>query len=141
MKNYIEFPKRAILYCREEEGAIVEYINSLEGQQRVLEDYCGKMNIEIVGFFHEINAGLPFTGTELRKIQNMVALPGNKANLLLVTEWHKFSGDFSYALGMLVYLRNHGVVVRAVLQQDPKWEAFNYFINVFKVFGWTFNPQ
>lgn len=139
--DYINFSKCAALYCRVKKDIVLSYNESLDGQQKILEDYCRKENIEVVACFREVYSGKPFAGLEFQKFKAMITSPNSRVNLLLVTEWHRFTRDLAAGLNMVEFLRNNGVCVRAALTQDPRWESFNYFTYIFREFGWIFNPQ
>lgn len=117
----------AILYARLARKQTAIRDMALQVQEESLRQYCKENNIKVMVTYHDIASGNSFDRLAFIELLHFAECNRGKINLLLITEWSRFSRDASEAISMERKLNEMGISVIAVNQ--PVSPAGQQFFN------------
>jgi DNA invertase Pin-like site-specific DNA recombinase len=106
--------KKAILYARVAILNEEQEPNRLEHQINELKICCQDNNIKVVGIYYEACSGATFKRKEFQNLLKDIKTKKVKADVLLFTNWDRFSRNLLEAEKMKTKLKKMGVEAKAI---------------------------
>ena len=120
--------KRAILYRRVSTTDQRIHGNSLDAQRDSLRKFCLTNGVEIIKEFQEDHSAKDFENRPVfQELLRFVKLRKNEIDLLLVTQFDRFSRNLMLSLGKINELRECKIEVNAI-HNWTNWDSPNHFI-------------
>lgn len=85
---------RAVFYARTATAQVADPSKAIESQLRIMQQYCEGNNIEVINSFYDIAGGNTFERTGFIEMMDYVSHPNNIINLILITNWDRFSRNY-----------------------------------------------
>jgi len=116
--------KTAILYTRVacKTTETIDKDCSIVKQEKQLRKYCRDHNIQVIDVVKEFSSGLTFNRQEFKRMLKTFKNVENRPDLLLFTEWNKFSRDVIEA----------DIIIRELVKFKILPEAINSPLVLFK---------
>lgn len=99
--------KKAILYTRADRSEVADPKDSIAGQEKELQEYCQKNNIEVLDVYRDFGSGSNFSRPEFAKLYLGIVSGKIQADLLLFTTVDRFCLNPM----KLVEMHNHLIVL------------------------------
>jgi DNA invertase Pin-like site-specific DNA recombinase len=130
---------KTVIYCRVATKKQSDKFNSLESQQRQLEEYCKMQGYTIVATFLEVASGNNFERIEFQKMLEF--LKERKADLVIAMSMDRFSRNIMAYKAFEANLANWGVKVGYPSKTDEYSDLFQISQVAPGVHGITINPK
>lgn len=118
--------QKAIPYARIATAQTADPSQAIENQMNAINQYCIENNIEVAGSFYDIAGGHNFERTGFTEMMDYVRQHEGSVNLILVTNWDRFSRNYPQTIIMEQQLTSMGIKLIAVAQSQVS--SFSEFI-------------
>ena len=130
MKTKPHKKKKALLYGRVATKTQDQKPDRLAYQIDTLEIYCQDNNIEVEGIYYEVAGGNSFNRKEFQNLLYDLKAKNVKADLLLFTEWDRFSRNIGESSKMIKKLEAFGIKPQAVKDKTTSIAFYSLLKNI-----------